>query len=184
MVDGHGVGSEAAGRLDGDDHVAEVEAGEGQVAGRRIAVHRSGGRAPGRFDGGGRAGRDLLPPPLVVRGAPAPGRLAQLVVGEGGLLVREGVYQFGHEGVATVRYAVDPVSGRSHGFEQGHDRGRRVEGDGVADAAAPGGIGGHDDGHPALGDGDAPQPGQAQSGPGHAADPVGDGAVGGHRGAE
>ena len=151
VVHGHRLLAEAPGRLHGHQHPAEIEAGEDQVAAARIPVDRPGGVAPGRLHRRPHAGVHPRPPgPVDVSRQAARGYL-QLGRRQGVVLVGEGVDQLGHEGVAAGRDPVDPVAGGGEGGEQGQDRRRGVEGDGVADPAAPGRVGGQHDGHPPLG---------------------------------
>ena len=76
------------------------------------------------------------------------------------------------------------VAGGGQGVEDPQQAGRGVEGDGVADAAALGRVGGEDDADPLVGVVEAAEAGQAGGEAGDALDPVGDGPVGGQGHAE
>ncbi len=95
------------------------------------------------------------------------------VVGEG-----VAVGQLGHETVAVGRDAVHPVPGAGEGVEQVDHAGRSVEGHGVAQAAALGGVRRQHHRHPPLGGRDPSQGGQAHGQPGDPRHPVGSCPVG------
>ncbi len=171
MVRGDRVRTEAAWRLDGHEHVAQVEAGEVQPVADHVDL--SWGRTP-----------DLLqiePGPLGQRGEPCPvgvdgeraGSLSHLGVIERRVVVGETVGQHSHEVDAVIRDPGHAIAGIGQRAEQPHRRRGRVEADGIAQPGPAGRIGGEDDGHAPFRCRDAPEPARAHRQIGQALGPLG-----------
>jgi hypothetical protein len=131
VVDRARVLAVAAGRLDGDEDAAEVDARQHEVA--AVAPLRARRRAPRVDDRGLEVLRQLLEPRQVLLHRQARDGRAQLRVGEVVGVVAAGGDQAVDERVAVVGDRVDPVAGVAEGLQQRHGRRRRVEPDGVAD---------------------------------------------------
>ena len=139
----------AAGRLDGDEHIAELDAAEHE----RAVVHPvdAGGLTPRVLHLGLRVCWQGAEPRDVVLGAHTTDGLGELGRRERLGVVGEAVGQAGHQRVAIGRELADPVARGGERFEQADGARRCVEANGVPQPAALRRIGAEDDHDAALG---------------------------------
>ncbi len=159
VVRSDGVGAESAGRLDGDQDVAEVEPGEVQGAVGDVDV--AGGCAPDRLHAVARLDGQGGEPVLVGVARQRARGQADLHRAQTGAFVGEPLGELVHEGIALGGDAFDGVPLGSHGAEQLDCRRWGVEADGVAQPRPLGGVSRQHDGDAPLPRGCATEAGRA-----------------------
>jgi hypothetical protein len=152
MVSGDRIGAEPSRRLDGDQHVAKVQARE--VHRVAVDVHLAGRRPPQPLHLAPGLRRQAGEPVAIGRRVKAADGPFQFHHAQLGVLVGEPCGQLVHQGVPAGRDPVDSIAGAGHGTEQLDGRRRRVEADGVAQPGPLGRVGREHDGDPPDGDRD------------------------------
>lgn len=180
VVDRHRVLAEAPRRLDREEHIAELQAGEGEVA--VVDLHLPRRRAPLVDHGLLQVAGELGEPFLVALTRQAGGVGGELVLGEELGVEAAGGDEAVHEPVAVEAGLVPlagVVAGGAERVQGRHGRGGGVQADAVADAAVLGRIVGEHYDHALICVLGTAQPGKAGGDPGHAAGALGVGDVGG-----
>ena len=138
VIDGDGVGAEAARGLQAHEHIAHRQAGDGQAVAGAIDLARR--VAPGVLQFGlHRRGKSGVPGGVVAPFNMAGGQ-AQLFLAEGvGVVAATGDDAL-HQFVAVGGDVLNPVAGIPQGVQDVDGGGRGVQAHGVADAGVFGGV--------------------------------------------
>ena len=175
VVDGVGVHAVAARRLQNHQRVAQIEGGQADVP--LVDVGVAGRFAPLAHHLLALRGGQVVEPAAVLLSGNANDGVRELRFGEEGFVVRAAFQQGVDERIAVGGQVVQGVAGVAHGGEQAHERGGRIQPDGVPHFGGFARRVGQHEGDAFVGVRGAAQFRQAQRQPHHTRDAVGFGGV-------